>query len=66
MKKLQHYNIREKRWQVLSLEVILELKEQLRHMKKVTNKQVDGIETTFGRTRLLEEISSREEVEEDS
>ena len=57
--------------QDLYLEVTLELKEitvaheEVRYKKKVTNKQVDRLETTLGWTRLLEEISSREEVRED-
>ena len=45
------------------LEVTLELKqatavhEEVRHKKKVINKQVNRLEATFGRTRLFEEIS---------
>ena len=37
--------------------------EEVQHKKKVTNKQVDKLKATLGQTRLLEEISSRKEVE---
>ena len=57
--------------QNINLELTLKIKEttatheEIQHKKKITNKQVDRIETTLGQTKLLEEISSKKETEED-
>lgn len=46
----------------MSLKETTAAHEEVEHKKKITNKQVNGLEATFDQTKLLEEISSRKKM----